>query len=150
VEDLALLKARKGADAVAEPSIIIGSDTTVVLDGEILNKPDDEEHAVKMLRLLSGRTHTVFTGLALVHQGGRHRVASRRTDVTFRPLDDGEIVAYVRGGSPMDKAGAYGIQDDFGAVFVSRVEGCYYTIVGLPLELLYVELRAFASELRSQ
>ena len=150
VERLALMKAERGADIVEQPSIVIGSDTTVVLDGEILNKPEDPEHAKEMLRTLSGRTHTVFTGLALV-ASEQHvvmpAITSRRTDVTFRELDDAEIDAYVAGGSPMDKAGAYGIQDDFGAVFVSRVEGCYYTIVGLPLELLYTTLRSFARSL---
>ena len=150
VERLALMKAERGADIVEQPSIVIGSDTTVVLDGEILNKPEDADHAKEMLRTLSGRTHTVFTGLALV-ASEQHvvmpAITSRRTDVTFRELSDAEIDAYVAGGSPMDKAGAYGIQDDFGAVFVSRVEGCYYTIVGLPLELLYTTLRDFARQL---
>ena len=152
VERLALMKAERGADIVGQPSIVIGSDTTVVLDGEILNKPEDPHHAREMLRMLSGRTHTVYTGLALV-ASDQHivmpAVTSRLTDVTVRDLDVVEIEAYVAGGSPMDKAGAYGIQDDFGAVFVSRVEGCYYTIVGLPLELLYTTLRAFSRQLVS-
>jgi len=148
VQELALLKAVRGAELAKEPSIIIGSDTTVVLDGEVLNKPLDKEHAVEMLTALSGRTHTVHTGLAIVHDATRFRVASRQTKVTFRPLELEEIIAYVEGGSPLDKAGAYGIQDDFGAVFVSRVEGCYYTIVGLPLELLYTELKIFVASLQ--
>ncbi|MEY2719829.1 MAG: hypothetical protein RLZZ273_1195 [Bacteroidota bacterium] len=144
VEHLALLKASAAAAMVSENAIIIGSDTTVVLDGAVLNKPRDASDACRMLRRLSGRTHTVHTGLALVHTGhpAKHvRVSSRATHVTFRELSDSEIQAYVASGSPLDKAGAYGIQDDFGAVFVHRVEGCYYTIVGLPLELLYTELR---------
>ena len=144
VEHLALLKASTAAAIVPDQAIVIGSETTVVLDRCVLNKPRDEADAFRMLRTLSGRTHTVHTGLALVHTTGsskHQRVSSRATHVTFRELSDGEIHAYVASGSPLDKAGAYGIQDDFGAVFVHRVEGCYYTIVGLPLELLYTELR---------
>lgn len=150
VEHLALLKASTAAAGVVGDSIVIGSDTTVVLNGSVLNKPCDPADAHRMLRLLSGQTHTVYTGLALVHTGGAtpcRRVSSRATHVTFRDLSDREIEAYVASGSPLDKAGAYGIQDDFGAVFVHRVEGCYYTIVGLPLELLYTELRELVQEL---
>ncbi len=129
---------------VQDSAIVIGSDTTVVLDGVVLNKPVDAEDAVRMLRTLSDRTHTVYTGLAVVDAStGTHIAVHRSTKVTFRPLDAVEINAYVASGSPLDKAGAYGIQDDFGAVFVRNVEGCYYTIVGLPLELLYTSLRQF-------
>lgn len=147
VQELAVRKARRGAEMVDGEAIVIGSDTTVVLDGQVLNKPTDADDAASMLRRLSGRTHTVHTGLALVGKGKglSTRQSSRATHVTFRELSDEEIRAYVGTGSPLDKAGAYGIQDDFGAVFVSRVEGCYYTIVGLPLELLYTELRLLAS-----
>ncbi|MBU3740956.1 MAG: septum formation inhibitor Maf [Candidatus Kapabacteria bacterium] len=146
VMELALAKARRGAELVERPSIVIGSDTTVVLDDAVLNKPVDAADAIRMLHLLSGRTHTVYTGLALV-DSATHRCVStfRRTQVSFRRLDDDEIKAYVDSGSPLDKAGAYGIQDDFGAVFVRHVDGCYYTIVGLPLELLYTTLRDFAA-----
>ena len=139
-----------GKVSVEGDAIVIGSDTTVVLDGQVLNKPIDADDAVSMLRRLSGRTHTVHTGLALFGRGRglSSRRASRATDVTFRDLSDEEIRAYVGTGSPLDKAGAYGIPDDFGAVFVSRVEGCYYTIVGLPLELLYTELRELVAAVR--
>lgn len=150
VEHLALLKALAAASMVDHAAIVIGSDTTVVLDGHVLNKPADAQDAHRMLRMLSGRTHTVYTGLALVHTSGasaHKRISSRATHVTFRELSDAEIYAYIESGSPLDKAGAYGIQDDFGAVFVHRVEGCYYTIVGLPLELLYTELRELVKEL---
>lgn len=147
VMHLAEAKARRGAELVDQPSIVIGSDTTVVLDGEVLNKPTDRDDAIRMLSMLSGRTHTVYTGISLVDSlSGRSTTTSRHTHVTFRHLDADEIAAYVNSGSPLDKAGAYGIQDDFGAVFVRHVEGCYYTIVGLPLELLYTTLRAFARE----
>lgn len=146
VETLALMKARRGAHMVGKHAIVIGSDTTVVLDGNVLNKPFDADDAVRMLRTLSGRTHTVYTGLALVDADTERSMAVHSsTRVTFRDLDDAEIAAYVASGSPLDKAGAYGIQDDFGAVFVRHVEGCYYTIVGLPLELLYTSLREFSS-----
>lgn len=148
VEQLALLKALRGASLIDHDAIVIGSDTTVVLDGAVLNKPVDALDAHRMLRLLSGRTHTVFTGLALATRcdAPRSVCVSRATDVTFRELSDEEIAAYVATGSPLDKAGAYGIQDDFGAVFVSSVHGCYYTIVGLPLELLYTTLREFVAQ----
>jgi len=150
VERLALMKARAGASMITTPSIVIGSDTTVVYDNEVLNKPRDAEHAVEMLQLLSGQTHTVYTGLALVFDGIEETTYSRSTEVTFRELTTDEIYAYVEGGSPLDKAGAYGIQDDLGAVFVRRVEGCYYTIVGLPLELLYTSLRELAARVRER
>jgi len=147
VAHLATLKAQRGAALVLRPSIVIGSDTTVVLDGMVLNKPTDAADAVRMLTMLSGRTHTVYTGIALLDSRTMYcATAVRATLVTFRDLDAIEIQSYVDSGSPLDKAGAYGIQDDFGAVFVSRVEGCYYTIVGLPLELLYTELRAFVAK----
>ncbi|MBS1561662.1 MAG: septum formation protein Maf [Bacteroidetes bacterium] len=148
VAHLAELKARRSAELVSRPSIVIGSDTTVVLDGLVLNKPADADDAVRMLSMLSGRTHTVYTGIALLDSRTMEATSAvRSTHVTFRELDAMEIQAYVSTGSPLDKAGAYGIQDDFGAVFVSKVEGCYYTIVGLPLELLYTELRAFVARI---
>jgi len=148
VAHLAVLKAQRGAELASRPSIVIGSDTTVVLDGQVLNKPVDADDAVRMLGTLSGRTHTVYTGIALLDTRTLdYTSAVRSTHVTFRELDAMEIQVYVNTGSPLDKAGAYGIQDDFGAVFVSKVEGCYYTIVGLPLELLYTELRAFAARI---
>ncbi|MDW8075571.1 MAG: Maf family protein [Bacteroidota bacterium] len=121
-------------------SIVIGADTTVVLDGQVLNKPLDRDDAVRMLRLLSGRTHTVITGVCVLWQKVR-LVDSRITHVTFRSLSEEEIAAYVASGSPLDKAGAYGIQDDCGATFVDAIEGCYYTVVGLPIALLYRMLR---------
>jgi septum formation protein len=150
VETLARMKAHRGAELAGGDCMVIGSDTTVVLDDVVLNKPATAAEAHRMLRSLSGRTHTVFTGLALSARigGAWHDVQdSRATQVTFRDLAEEEISAYVDGGSPMDKAGAYGIQDDLGAVFVRRVEGCYYTVVGLPLELLYTMLRDLVARL---
>jgi septum formation protein len=139
---LAYFKAMDVVEKISEPSIIIGADTIVVLDGEILNKPADEAEAAKMLGKLSGRTHTVFTGLALINtKTGKTINRVQNTDVTFRDLSIDEIDSYVATGSPLDKAGAYGIQDDFGAVFINHIDGCYYNIVGLPLEMLYMSLK---------
>jgi septum formation protein len=146
VEHIALLKARRGLEIASRECIVIGSDTTVVLNGQILNKPTDRQDAKRILSKLSGNTHTVYTGIALTTTRAHEVTASRSTRVTFRSLSKEEIDAYVDSGSPMDKAGAYGIQDDFGAVFVSHVEGCYYTIVGLPVELLYTTLRDFVRQ----
>ena len=137
VERLALDKARAVMHAHPD-ALILGSDTTVVLDGDVLGKPDDEAHARRMLRRLSGREHQVITSLALVHvPTGREVVASEVTRVRFDVLSDGQIARYVEGGSPMDKAGSYGIQDDQGAFFVRGIHGDYYTVMGLPLNLFY-------------
>ncbi|MDA3843818.1 MAG: Maf family protein [Candidatus Kapabacteria bacterium] len=142
--ELAEAKAQHIANSMMNRAIILGSDTIVVLNGQILNKPTDEEDARKMLRTLSHNTHTVYTGIALIEaRSDKRMVTLQKTEVTFRELDDEEIAAYVATGSPLDKAGAYGIQDDFGAVFVSNISGCYYNIVGLPLELLYTTMKRF-------
>jgi septum formation protein len=146
--DYVQLLAQSKALAVAQnldfKAIVIGADTTVVLDGQILNKPTDAADAARMLALLSNRTHEVCTGIALV-ETTTNRTATDvcRTEVRFRALDAAEIAAYVASGSPLDKAGSYGIQDDFGAVFVQEIRGCYYNVVGLPLELLYRRLGEF-------
>ncbi|MCX7930572.1 MAG: Maf family protein [Chlorobi bacterium] len=146
VETLALRKA-ESVQRSRPGSIIVGADTTVVLENHILNKPADADDAHRMLRQLSGRTHTVWTGVAVLWRTMR-LVDSRATSVTFRTLDTDEIAAYVASGSPLDKAGSYGIQDDFGATFVRSIEGCYYTVVGLPVELLYRMLRIVARVIR--
>jgi septum formation protein len=145
-KDLALQKARCiGKDV--ESGIVLGADTIVVTDGETLGKPTDPEDAVRMLQRLSGRTHTVFTAFALLDRPTeRHFVDVEETKVTFRPLPIDEIREYVAGGSPLDKAGAYGIQDDYGAVFVTKIEGCYYNVVGLPLARLYMRLAEFIGQ----
>ncbi len=141
VETLAMEKATVVSE-MHPGALTLGADTIVVLDGEVLGKPADAAAARAMLRRLSGATHTVYTGLALVHpESGRRRAAHEATRVTFGALSDAEIADYVAGGSPLDKAGAYGIQDDRGAFFVRRIEGDYYTVVGLPLHRLYRLLR---------
>jgi len=147
VEQLALEKARTVAARFPE-ALTLGADTIVVLDGDVLNKPADEAEARAMLRRLSGRTHTVYTGVALVHPASQREVVDyEATQVTFAPLTDAEIDAYVATGSPLDKAGAYGIQDDYGAVFIRRIEGDYYNVVGLPLHRLYRMLRNHFADL---
>ena len=139
-ELLAVQKARCAAAGV-DAGIVLGADTIVVIDGQMLGKPADFDDAVRMLQMLSGRTHTVFTGFALLRcPDGKLVSGVEGTRVTFRKLPKGEIEEYVRGGSPLDKAGAYGIQDDYGAVFVTRIEGCYYNVVGLPLARVYMAL----------
>lgn len=118
--------------------IIITADTIVVLDGKIIGKPKDEIDAVKILKKLSGRKHTVYTGFALFNTSTNKKIISyEKTFVQFRKLTKEEISLYVGSGSPMDKAGAYGIQDDFGAVFIQAINGCYYNVVGLPLSRVY-------------
>ncbi|WP_304130259.1 nucleoside triphosphate pyrophosphatase [Ignavibacterium album] len=118
--------------------IIITADTIVFLENKVLGKPKDENDAFRMLKKLSGRTHQVFSAYC-IHNTMTGKTISEyvKTDVTFRKLDDEEINDYLLTGSPMDKAGAYGIQDDFGAVFVDRIDGCYYNVVGLPLSRFY-------------
>ncbi|MFN3561011.1 MAG: Maf family protein [Chloroherpetonaceae bacterium] len=122
--------------------IILSADTIVVLNGEVLNKPSDEAHAFEMLSKLQGKTHEVFTGFALL-KGDRIVVEVERTAVTFAPMSADEIRTYIQVAKPFDKAGAYGIQDDIGACFIERIDGCYYNVVGLPLAKLYKTLKQF-------
>ena len=122
--------------------IIITADTIVVLNNKIIGKPTNKKEAVKYLKLLSGKQHTVFTGFAVMNISANKIIVDyEKTEVKFRKLKDDEINDYVQTGSPLDKAGAYGIQDDFGAVFVEKINGCYYNVVGLPLTKLYQALR---------
>ena len=123
-------------------SIIITADTIVVLGKKVIGKPTSKNDAIKILSMLSGKVHRVYTGFCVLNQKTNKIVVDyEKTEVEFRPLNKDEIADYVKGGSPMDKAGAYGIQDDFGAVFVKRINGCYYNVVGLPLTKLYSVLR---------
>lgn len=127
--------ARTKAETIAAAdAVTIGSDTIVVIDGDVLGKPRDGDVAADMLRQLSGRSHTVITGVA-VHWKGRTVSATEEVAVTFRPLSDADIRAYIATGEPMDKAGAYGIQG-FGATIVERVDGDYFAVMGLPLNRL--------------
>ncbi len=148
VRRLALEKAVKVAARLRE-GIVIGADTIVVLDTMILGKPASKDEAAAMLTMLGGRTHTVFTGFALVDvQSQKTFIDYERTEVTFRQLGKMEIESYVDSGSPMDKAGAYGIQDDYGAVFVEKINGCFYTVVGFPLSKFYTAWNLFLEQLK--
>ena len=135
------MKAQAIASGASPDDIVIAADTIVVIDGRELGKPHSEEEALAMLRLLSGRTHEVVTVLS-VCKGSRIESEAVVTKVTFRALSDPEIRAYIRTGEPMDKAGSYGIQG-YGAMFVSHLEGDYFSVMGLPLCPLCRMLRGF-------
>ena len=149
-EDLVVrLAALKAADVARRhpEGTVLGADTIVTIDGVILGKPSDPADAVRMLRTISGRWHEVLTGLAVVRCSDGETVRGfERTRVLVRELTGSEIDGYVAGGEPLDKAGSYGIQE-CGAALVSRVDGCFYNVVGLPvvrLSLLLKELRGDA------
>lgn len=146
VRRLAVEKAERVARQRPD-AIVIGADTVVVHGGEVLGKPRDASDAVTMLRRLSGQTHHVYTGVAVVCQAeGRELVEHEVTAVTFGELTPRAIERYVASGEPLDKAGAYGIQG-VGATLVRRVEGCYFNVVGLPLYRLARMLAAFGIEI---
>ena len=141
VKRLASHKLEAAKQKVKE-GIIITADTIVVINGKILGKPEDEKDAARILRKLSNRTHSVYTGFSIYNSRKNFQIVDyEKTLVTFRKLTHNEIENYIKTGSPMDKAGAYGIQDDFGAVFVKKINGCYYNVVGLPLTKLYQSLK---------
>lgn len=148
-EHVTILAERKARDVALRlaDGIVIGADTIVVHDDEIIEKPADAPHAVSMLQRLSSQRHEVFTGYSLVDVGSG-RVLTRHvcTQVWFRRLAEDEIRSYVASGSPMDKAGAYGIQDDFGAVFVRKIVGDFYNVMGLPLCDFYCAYRHFTNQ----
>ena len=148
-EEVARISRRK-AEAVPRErdEVVIAADTIVVCGGEVLGKPRDEADAFRMLRLLSGREHHVMTGLTVL-RGDRAVTCTEVTDIHFRPLSDGEILAYIRTGEPMDKAGAYGIQGG-AALFASRLEGDYFNVVGLPVCRLGEILRQLAPEIMEE
>ena len=121
--------------------IIITADTIVVLNNQIIGKPRNKQDAFRILSQLSNKTHLVYTGYSIFNSFNNKTISEfEKTKVTFRKLIRSEILEYINGGSPMDKAGAYGIQDDFGAVFIKKINGCYYNVVGLPLAKLYHDL----------
>ncbi|MCQ2250518.1 MAG: Maf family nucleotide pyrophosphatase [Bacteroidales bacterium] len=127
-------------EAQADKSLmVIASDTTVAVDGEILGKPADRADAIAMLRKLSGKSHSVFSGVCIM-TADRTESFTARTDVWFRELQDQEIEFYVDNYKPFDKAGAYAVQEWIGAAAISRMEGSYYNVVGLPTQMLYVKL----------
>jgi septum formation protein len=138
-ERLARGKAETVASTAGSDVVTIGSDTIVVVDGDVLGKPRDQAHAQEMLRRLSGRSHVVMTGVAVAWRG-QTLSGVEAVGVTFRPLSDDEIDRYIGTGEPMDKAGAYGIQG-FGATIVERVDGDYFAVMGLALNRLARLLR---------
>ncbi len=135
------------AEAVHEKfpdDIIVGCDTVVLLDGEIMGKPSDRDNAFEMLSRLSGRTHKVITGVC-IRKGNRIKSFSQCTEVDFYPLSKDDILSYIETGDPMDKAGAYGIQSE-GCVLVKGIRGDFFNVVGLPAARLKRELSEFIKE----
>ena len=151
-EQIVMQLAKRKAEAVAElqdgreECIIIAADTLVSLDGKVLGKPVDRADAEAMVRSISGRTHQVFTGVALIHlPGGSERVFYERTDVHVKELSEEELRAWVDSGGGDDKAGAYAIQGDFGR-HISGIEGDYDNVVGFPAQRFLKELEGFEEE----
>ncbi len=140
-EAVLLLSRQKAAEIYKEYNneTIIASDTVVAIDGEILGKPADKADAERMLALLSGRTHSVFTGVCIIFADGSEKCFCAETEVEFWQLSPQLIAQYIATGEPMDKAGAYGIQGE-GALLVKRINGDYYNVMGLPVGRLYREL----------
>jgi septum formation protein len=124
-----------------EQTIVIGADSVVILNGKIFEKPSDASDAFRMLSHLSGRTHTVVTGVALISSYNK-MTFSAKTEVTFRPMDKDEIEMYIEEYKPFDKAGAYGVQDWMGMCKVSELQGTYTNVMGLPTDLVYEGLKA--------
>lgn len=167
VKELALSKAENVADDLREKqeqvkqisfdkknnvlldTIVIGADTIVVSDGSILGKPKDEADAVRMIRSLQGRSHKVYTGVAILDyddEGKRKSVVHAvETEVFVNPMSDEEIREYAATGEPLDKAGAYGIQRQF-AAYIERIDGDYYNVVGLPVSYVYRQLKEIAEK----
>lgn len=142
----AVLLAKQKAFSVSrrhKDVLVIGADTIVVLDDKILGKPEDETDAKNMLSALSGRWHCVYTGVTVVDADTNHYISGyEESRVKFKNLNQQEIENYIKTGEPMDKAGSYGIQGK-GAIFIEKIEGCYYNIVGLPLFKLSEMLTVF-------
>jgi septum formation protein len=152
VRRLALEKARAAANEridwvdLSGEVLFLGADTVVVAAGEIIGKPASNEEARRILRILAGGVHEVHTGLALLRRPmGDGRIVEEITRVTFAPLTDGEIESYIATNEPFDKAGAYGIQG-IGGRYVTRIEGCYFNVMGLPLARLWSLLQEFGWE----
>lgn len=139
---LSQLKSRAYPEPLGERDILLTADTVVVLDGEVLGKPRDREDALRMLRRLAGRQHTVVSGVTL---RSREQMCTfdARTSVWLRDLSDEEIAYYVDTYHPFDKAGSYGIQEWIGYVAIERIEGSFYNVMGLPIQKLYTELNKF-------
>ncbi|MBQ7288775.1 MAG: septum formation protein Maf [Clostridia bacterium] len=133
VEELSFRKAQAVAKKVGGDAVVIGADTVVSIGGEILGKPKDAADARRMLRLLSGQTHQVMTGVTVLY-GKQRKTAHCVTDVTFAPMSDAEIADYIAGREPYDKAGGYAIQGK-AAQYITGINGCYWNVVGFPVNL---------------
>jgi len=149
--EIALYLSSLKADAfskgeIGEKTILITADTIVWMDDSCIGKPENEDDAVLMLTRLSGKMHSVYTGVCL-QSAGKRRLFKVRTDVYFRPLLTEEIEHYVKNYKPLDKAGAYGIQEWIGFIGVSRIDGCYFNVMGLPVQRLYEEIKLFIDDL---
>ena len=142
VEELSLQKAKEIAEGQQEECIVLGADTVVAKDGQIMGKPKDEAEAFRMLDALAGNVHQVYTGVTLIRTGAEEKIItfSEETEVYFYPMTEEEIGAYIATGDCMDKAGAYGIQGDF-AIHVKGIRGDYYNVVGLPIGKVWQELK---------
>lgn len=141
-EVLSVWKSEGFHRALEEGEILITADTVVICSGKVLGKPGSREEAAGMLRLLSGRTHTVVTGVCIRDNSGS-RVFSCRSQVSFKILSDEEINYYIDNFAPYDKAGAYGIQEWIGYIGITGIEGSYFNVMGLPVQRLYSELADF-------
>lgn len=133
----------RGGEDVTDFDVVIGADTVVAVDHQILGKPVDHDDAANMIGMLQGRVHQVYTGVTLIVKGAKGNIRTRtfheRTDVDVCPMTDDEIEDYISTPEPYDKAGAYGIQGSFG-IYISGIHGCYYNVVGLPISRLVHEL----------
>jgi septum formation protein len=150
LQDVPVMLAERKAKALLEScanSLVLAADTVVILENEILNKPANKQEALQMLKKLSGKTHEVVTGIALASPNGIVK-ASDSAFVRFRELADWEIEWYVRGGTSLDKAGAYGVQDFIGMAGIEKLDGSFYTVMGLPIYHVYQLLKPFILESR--
>jgi septum formation protein len=148
LQDVPVMLAERKAKAILEScpnSLVLAADTVVILENEILNKPANKQEALQMLKKLSGKTHEVVTGIALASPS-QLVTASDSALVRFRELADWEIEWYVRGGASLDKAGAYGVQDFIGMAGIEKLDGSFYTVMGLPIYHVYQLLKPFILE----
>ena len=145
---LSQLKSRAYPRPLAENEILLTADTVVILNGEVLGKPEDREDAIRMLERLSGHRHTVVTGVTL-RTARRRRSFSVRSNVWFRALTREEIVYYVDNFHPLDKAGSYGIQEWIGYAAIERIDGSFFNVMGLPIQRVYTELNQFIQSIKN-
>ncbi len=143
--EISRLKSKAYLPTIADDELIITADTIVYLDNKVIGKPADEQEACDMLRTLSGRTHQVITGVTFLTKQRQHSFTSTSL-VTFATLSDQDIEYYVSHFHPLDKAGAYGIQEWIGYIGVTRIEGSYYNVMGLPVQRLHTELKQFIKD----